>query len=234
MSEIPVTPDAKRRALHYADKGKDVRAFGRMVARALAAHGVATVNKRNGVFGHGLLVDTMAFQSGNQLVADGVVGPATWHAIDPYMHAYERLLLKFAPKPKPVPNGVKVNHQMHVMLALGLSFYGQWRPAATTIAEWIKRGGDCSGSYLLAKSIALAEAWDGYGFTGTMWHQGIAVSEADVEIGDCIFYGSNGITDHVACVSDVGGKLAIGFGAVPGHELDWFYRPDFLGFRRLA
>lgn len=234
MALIPVTPDAERRKLHHGETGNDVRAFGRMVARALKHAGLVPVNAQNGVYGHGLLLDTLRFQKLEGLAQDGVVGTATWHAIDPQMHTLERVLLKLAPKPKPIPNGVKVVHELRVMLALGLSHYTQGRPGALTLAIWKVRGGDCSGTRLLAQAIALGRLWDGYGYTGTMWVQGIAVTEADVELGDCIFYGTDGVTDHVATVSDALARLAIGFGAVPGRELGWFYRGDFMGFRRLV
>jgi hypothetical protein len=234
MALIPVPTDAERRELHYGMRGSDVQAFGRMVRRYLKGHGYVPANAQNGVYGDGLHLDALRFQKLENLDQDGVIGQATWHAIDPQMKAYERWLLARAPKPKPVQVGVKIVAKMRLMLAWGLRRYTQTRPAAITDAEWKSDGSDCSGSALKARADAMGIAWNGMGYTGSMWTEGIAVSEKNVQLGDMIFYGSRGVTDHVAVVSDVAGRRAIGFGAVPGRELDWFYRGDFMGFRRLA
>lgn len=231
---IPVVPAKDRRHLHLGDRGNDVKAFGRLAARTLRKNTYYTpVNAQNGVFGDGLLKDTIRLQSSYGIKPTGVVDLATWQAVDPQMHAYERLLLKL-PTPKPASNGQKIAHEMAVMLALGLARYTQTRPAAKTLPIWTHQGSDCSGSYLLARAIVLGIAYDGYGNTGTIWDNYMHVSESDVQVGDAVLYGDGSVTKHVACVDDVKNETAIGFGAVPGRRSGWRYRSDLMGFRRGA
>jgi hypothetical protein len=232
---IPIVPAKDRRKLHHGDKGSDVKAFGRLCARALRANTFVTpVNAQNGIFGDGLLKDTLALQAAYGLVRSGVVTTATWQAVDPQMKAYERLLLKLPQKP-PAPNGQKIAAQMRAMLALRLPIYTQRRAAARTLAEWQRIGSDCSASMLLARALVLGRAYDGYGNTQWIWNTFPAIDAKDVQIGDCILYGYNGQTDHVNVVSDVKRKLCIGFGFAPGGEYTWTtHHSPILGFRRTA
>lgn len=230
---IPVVAAKDRRHLHNSDTGADVLAYGRLVARTLTHMGLITTNARNGVFGEFLLRDTLLLQHALGLAPTGIVDLALWEAVDPQMHAYERWLLRL-PTPKPATNRSKIAAQMRVMLIIGLVFYSQRRPAARSLLAWRRIGGDCSGSALLARCIVLGIAYDGYGNTGTIWSQGIPITEAEAEEGDYIIYGSNGVTHHVAVISNLARRLAIGFGAAPGRESDWRYRGDLMGFRRMA
>lgn len=231
---IPVTPAKDRRHLHHGDKGPDVKAYGRLVARTLRARGITPVNAQNGLYGDGLLKDTLRLQAALGLKRDGVVGLATWQAVDPQMKAFERLLLKL-PKPPPAKNGQKIAAQMRRMLLLRLPFYSQRRAAARTLAAWDSIGSDCSASALLARAIVLGRTYDGYGNTGSIWDTYAAVAESEVELGDMILYGRNGRTDHVNVVSNVERRLCIGFGFAPGGEYAWTnHHSPIMGFRRTA
>lgn len=236
MALIPVVPAKDRRVLHKGDKGNDVKAFGRLVARTLKVNTYYTpVNAQNGIFGDGLLKDTLRLQLAYGLKQTGTADLATWVAVDPQMHAYERLLLRL-PKPKPATNGQKIAHQLEVMLALGMDVYSQTRPAATNIVAW-KRRDDCSGSFLLARAIATGTTFSGYGNTGTIWTQYPSVAPADVLPGDAALYGRGGTTTHVQGVVDVTDKAnpdSIGFGSAPGNRYRVHARSDFLGYRRTA
>lgn len=231
---IPVVPAKDRRKLHHGDKGNDVKAFGRLVARTLRARGVTPVNAQNGIFGDGLLQDTLRLQALEKLDRSGVVTTATWQAVDPQMKAYERLLLKLPQKP-PAPNGQKIVAQLRAMLALRMPIYTQRRRAATTLAEWQRIGSDCSASVLLARALALGLQYDGWNNTQWIWDNFPAVAEKDVQLGDCILYGTNGRTDHVNVVSDVAARRCIGFGFAPGGEYAWTtHHSPIMGFRRTA
>jgi hypothetical protein len=229
-----ITPDAQRRVLHKGMKGADVRAAGRLVARALKRKGVVPVNAQNGIYGDGLLKDVLRWQQLNALIADCQVGPDTWHSLDPYVHAYERLLLKL-PTPPPATNGVKLAHQFDVALALGLDRYSQMRPGPTGFAYPWKRAADCSDSYLLFRSIVLGVPYSGYGNTGTIWSTYTPIAPGDVLPGDAALYGHNGTTTHVQCVTDVTYKanpVSVGFGSAPGNRYFVHARSDFMGYRR--
>jgi peptidoglycan hydrolase-like protein with peptidoglycan-binding domain len=234
MPTIPVTPDAQRRVLHVGMKGSDVRAAGRLVARALKRNSIVSTNAQNGVYGDGLLKDVLRFQSLVGLTPDGQVGPLTWNQLDPYMHAYERLLLKL-PTPKPATNGVKLAHQFRVALALRLDRYSQARPGPTGFAYPWKRSADCSDSFLLFRSIVLGQPYSGYGNTGTIWSTYTPIAPGNVQVGDAALYGHNGTTTHVQCVTDVTYRAnpdSIGFGSAPGNRYSVHTRPDFMGYRR--
>lgn len=222
---------AKRRILHYADHGNDVLAYQRALVKTLKALGLVPVTRSTGEFGQGTLKDTLRLQHAKGIQASGRVGSLTWTAIDPKLDLRGRALLKL--KPPPVASvGNRISHQMQVMLLLGLRYYTQRRAGSKTLAQWTKEGGDCSESELLAAADATGETYDGYGNTGTIWDSWDPVDEAVVQVGDAVLYGSGGRTDHTANVSDVKTKYAIGFGAVPGRNLPWRYRPDLMGFRR--
>lgn len=232
---IPVVPAKERRKLHFGDKGNDVKAYGRLVARTLRARGITPINVKNGIFGDGLLKDTLRLQASEGLVRSGIVTTATWQAVDPQMRAYERLLLKLPQKP-PATNRSKIAHQLEVMYALGMDYYAQDRPAATNLPAW-KRKDDCSGSYLLARAVALEIAFNGYGNTGWIWENYPSVSWEDVEPGDAALYGHDGKTTHVQGVTDVSNRanpMSIGFGSAPGNKYPVHTRDDFLGYRRTA
>lgn len=235
MALIKVVPPAQRRILHKGDKGDDVLAFGRMVARALRTLGMTPVNAQNGLYGDGLLRDVIRFQHAKHINPNGRVGVLTWQAVDPQMKAYEKWLLRKRPPPI-APVGQRIAHQMAVLLVFGLRIYTQARPCSTTQTVWRVRGSDCSGSGLLSRAIALGVAYDGYGNTDTIWQQGTPVEESAVELGDYIIYGSFSPfkTKHTAIIDDVAAKTAIGFGAVPGYRGPWDYRGDRMGFRRMA
>jgi hypothetical protein len=189
------------------------------------------VNRATGVFGKGTLADTLLLQKAVGIKRNGYVGLNTWQAVDPQMRAYERLLLKLKKPPQP-PIGERIAHEMTVMLGLGMDYYSQVRPAATNLVAW-KRRDDCSGSALLAWCLAKARKFSGLGNTQWIWDNGKHVSEADVQLGDQILYGSGGVTKHVATVDNVKLKTGIGFGSAPGRRLPWRYRGDLMGFRRL-
>jgi hypothetical protein len=229
---IPVVPAKDRRHLHYGMKGNDVKAYGRLLHRTLLHLGLKTINAQSGVYGDGLLVDTLALQRRLKIKADGTVGVSTWQAVDPQMHAYERLLLQL-PAPPPAKNGVRIAAQMRAMLVLRMLVYSQARPAATNLAGFHQHD-DCSGSALLARALAVGTPFDGYGNTGTIWDNFAHVDPASVEAGDFILYGPGNKTTHTAVVSDVKNRLAIGFGSAPGRESDWRYRHDLMGYRRGA
>lgn len=235
MALITVVPPAERRILHSGDTGPDVKAYQRMLSRELRVLGYYPVNRQSGLYGAGTLSDTLRLQHAKRIVPNGRVGVHTWVAVDPQMHAYERWLLRKKPKPVAAPNS-RIAHQMRVMLALGLSLYTQRRPAAVTIAFWRAWGGDCSGSGLLARSLAIPLEWDGNGNTQWIWEHGIPVDESDVVEGVFILYGDarTNWTKHTAVVSNLKSRLAIGFGSAPGREAPWRYRSDLMGFRRLA
>lgn len=234
MPLLQVTPAKDRRKLHHGDKGNDVEAFGRLVARTLKVNTFSTpVNAQNGFFGDGLLQDTLRLQAAYKLPRTGVVTTATWQAVDPQMHAYERFLLKL-PVPPPASNGEQIAAQMRRMMLLRLPVYTQRRPAARTLAEWDRIGSDCSASALLARAIVLGRPYDGYGNTGSIWDTYAAVTGA-VKLGDMILYGENGKTDHVNVVSNVERKLCIGFGFAPGGEYGWTnHHSPIMGLRRTA
>lgn len=233
MALIPVVPDKDRRVLHIGEKGNDVHAAGRLVARALTHNTYyKPTNAQNGVFGQGLLKDVLRLQAAYQLPRTGKVDLATWHAIDPQMHAYERLLLEL-PKPAPATNGVKLAHQFEVALILGLDFYSQFRPGARAYPLPWKRAADCSDSYLLFRALVLGLLYDGYGNTTTIWSGYQAVSTPAV--GDAALYGPGYKTTHVQCVVDVSDKSnpdSIGFGSAPGNRYRVHQRTDFMGYRR--
>lgn len=232
---IPITPVADRRILHVGDKGDDVKAYGRLVARALKVLGLVPVNAQNGIYGEGLLLDTIRLQRASKIKPTGRVGTLTWQAVDPQMRAYERYLLRKKPPP-PAPIGQRIAHEMTVMLVFGLTRYTQFRPAATTLALWRRLGGDCSGSALLARALALGALFSGTGNTQYIWDHFPVVLEHDVQIGDALLYGNSrtGKTEHVAVVDNVKNQTAIGFGSAPGRRAGWrSYRQDVMGFRRM-
>lgn len=230
MPLVPVVPAKNRRHLHRGLKGNDVKAYGRLLKRTLRRLGLPSINAQNGVFGDGLLVDTLLLQRHLKLRADGWVGVATWQAVDPQMHAWERVLLAL-PKPPSATFAQKMAAQMRAMLVLGLDWYTQRRPGARTLAAW-KHGADCSDSALLARALALGVAYDGYGNTAYIWENFAHVDPSDVRLGDFILYGY-GSTDHVNVVSDVGKRLCIGFGFAPGGEYGWDnHHSPIMGFRR--
>lgn len=235
MALIPVTPAKDRRVLHHGDKGDDVKAFGRMLARTLKALGFAPVNAQNGIYGDGMLNDTLRLQHAKGIQPSGRVGALTWSAVDPQMHAYERYLLRKRPPP-PTPIGVRIAHEMRVLLAFGMPIYTQRRAAAQTTPVWRHQGSDCSASGLLSRANALGVPYDGWGNTDTIWTTGTPVEEASVQLGDYIIYGSFSPfkTKHTQVVSNLSPKLCIGFGSAPGGEYTWDYRGDRMGFRRMA
>lgn len=231
---IPVVPAKDRRKLHHGQKGNDVKAFGRLAARTLKRWGITPVNAQNGYFGDGLLKDVLRIQQHERLVQSGVVTTATWQAVDPQMHLWERALLRLPQKP-PASEGVKLVAQLRRMLILRMPFYTQVRRAATSLAEWDRIGSDCSASVLLARAIALMLKYDGWNNTQWIWDNFPAVAEADVQLGDCILYGRNGVTDHVNVVSDVKARKCIGFGFAPGGEYSWTtHHSPIMGFRRIV
>lgn len=237
MALIPVVPAKDRRVLHKGDHGNDVKAFGRLVARSLKKNTFyAPVNAQNGVFGDGLLKDTLRLQLAYGLKRTGTADLATWTAVDPQMHSYERLLLRLPQKP-PASNGQKLAHQMDVMLALGMNRYTQTRPAAVAYVYPWKSGDDCSGSFLLARAIVLGQKYDGYGNTGTIWSTYTPIAPENVAVGDAALYGRGGTTTHVQCVTDVSNKtnpVSVGFGSAPGNRYYVHTRGDFMGYRRTA
>lgn len=234
MGLVKVVAPHDRRVLHYGDKGKDVLAYQRMLTRELYKLGYYPTNRQGGLYGKGTLRDTLRLQHVKKIEASGRVGALTWTAVDPQMRLADRLLLAL-PKPKPAPMGVRLVHELRVMLAFGMPIYTQMRLAAKTLTVWRRIGSDCSASALLAKADAEGRAYSGSGNTQWIWDNFPVVTEAEVVIGTAILYGDGRTTDHINIVSDVSKRLCIGFGFAPGGEYAWTnHHSPIMGFRRIV
>lgn len=233
MALKPPIP-AKRRVLHFGDTGRDVIAYQRAVKKELASLGLASTNRRSGLYGKGTLADTLRLQRRLGLKADGKVGALTWTAIDPKLDTYGIALLIPKPKP-PASDGQRAAHEMRVLVAFAPRHYTQARPYATTNAKWIERGGDCSGTTSLARKNAGASDangtdFNGYGNTWSHIVRGVRIAEQDILPGDITYYGVGGPTHEVM---ELGGGETGGHGSEGGPRiLPRHYRSDYLETRR--
>lgn len=231
---MSVTPPARRRVLYVGDKGSDVLAYQRAVAKTLKDLGLASTNQRTGLYGQGTLADTLRLQRRLGLEVDGKVGPLTWTAVDPKLDLYGKALL--TPKPKPTAAaGQRVAHEARVMATYSPRHYTQTRPYAKTLETWKARGGDCSGTSILCYSLAgcpdpNGTSFSGYGNTWSLIVRGVAVKEAQSAPGDLTFYGSGG-PEHV--VIELGGGMVMSHGHEGGPLiLSRHYRSDYYQTRR--
>jgi hypothetical protein len=231
---IPVVPAKDRRHLHYGMKGNDVKAYGRLLHRTLLHLGLKTINAQSGVYGDGLLVDTLALQRRLKIKADGTVGVSTWQAVDPQMHAYERLLLQL-PAPPPAKNGVKIAAQMRAMLVLRMLVYSQARPAATNARRVPP------ARRLLRVRAARPHARRRVAVRRLRQHRDDLAELRPRRPGQrraratSFSTGPGSKTTHTAVVSDVkGNRSRSASDPLPGRESDWRYRHDIMGFRRGA
>ena len=75
----PINPEARKRTLRQGCKGDDVKELQLMLKEAGYALGEV-----DGIFGRKTLAAVKLFQGSRGLKEDGIVGPQTWKALEPY------------------------------------------------------------------------------------------------------------------------------------------------------
>lgn len=229
---MAITPPSTRRILHFGDQGVDVLAYQRAVRKTLHQLGLASTNRRSGLYGDGTLSDTLRLQRRLRLDVDGKVGVFTWTAIDPQLDAYGKFLLRLK-VPQPTPAGQRVAHEARVLATFAPRHYTQARPYAGTLDAWRANGGDCSGTAILIYKLAglpdpNGTGYDGSGYTGSLDKRGVRVATADY--GDLTFYGQT-VSTHVTIA--IGNGQCVSHGSEGGpYTLPINYRGDYLQTRR--
>jgi hypothetical protein len=231
-----------RPLLRSGDQGLAVKGLQFALHRSLGAW---SCNLKNGHFGSRTVLDVKRFQRAHGLEVDGVVGPATWAALEPNIQGMAKKFLDGA-----VPaDGGKSQHEVGGTRAAivgeakwGLAHarvfvYHQARPMAPSLKDPAAfHRTDCSAFATLCYKGAGAPDpngldYDGQGYTGTMWPRGHAVD--DPAPGDLAFYGEQpkqpGVPGHVAVY--IGAGEVISFGCTPISLRNLHYRADYRGCR---
>jgi hypothetical protein len=192
----------------------------------------------DGVYGPKTALGVKQFQAANHLKVDGIVGPATWAALNK--------------DTKPVPvrpsNGwtparvalFVLNHK-----GRGLTYtQGPLRMFGIThhiklpkIPKWF----DCSA---FVTWCFYAAGWldpngprfryNGYGYSQTLYANGHPVSRDETKANDLVFYGHNGKTEHVVMAISSNHGVSMGMQGGPYLINMFTYRNDYMGSRRYA
>ena len=210
-------------------KGKDVEGVKRALWRA---NGLRFGTGFTPTYGPIAVKEAKIFQERKHLAPDGVIGPATIHALAPYFDQYAFFLYE-GYKPNQSPEQAK-RARMLAYAVWGynnraLIYYAMFRPMELLEDLWhLPVSEDCSTFYTKG---AKAAGWrdpngldyDGAGNTQTLAAHGRQVSLATAKIGDAILYSD---PQHVGIY--VGDERIISHGSNPGPSLtDVNYRPDF-------
>lgn len=228
-------PDALR-SLRFGMKGPDVLAAQRAVRKALKDHHLVAANRQSRFYGDGTIKDVIRLQRLWKLKPDGNVGPKTWTILLPHVDAYGKWLLGRAPKPVAPEDAarLRVVHECIVLLALAPRTYIQSRPYPHTVAAFVKKGSDCSGSAELAHELAGVPDPNKTNYNGQAWtqsqdKQGVQVQESQAEGADLTFYEHP--SGHV--VVELGDGTVFSHGSPGGpRRLPRHYRGDYSQTRR--
>lgn len=224
------------RVLHFGMKGPDVLAAQRALRKALLAHNLTPANRQSRFYGEGTVHDVLRLQHWWGMKRDGSIGPLTWKRLMTYVDAYGKWLLKRAPKPLP-PEGIarqRVIHQCMVLLALAPRRYAQERPYPDTVAEFIRRGSDCSGTAELACETAGVPDPNNSNYNGQAWTQsqdkhGERINESAIQGAEFTFYEQP--SGHV--VVELGDGTVFSHGSEGGpRRLPRHYRGDYSQTRK--
>lgn len=242
--------------LNQGDYDLGVRAMQVCVARALKAAGKPTVNKKNGAYGQGTVLDLVKFkQYHNLLDVNGrinphVFGKAAWQVAWRYATAVEngwvvkrlgQIAAAEQAAREAAQSGAFLRNRVVETARLFYErrsryWYSLVGPAATDLWEQNRspvRRLDCSLSSILIYKAAGAHDPTGNGFaawkgsdTGALWRAGVKV--ASPRPGDLVFYGwESGLQRPQHVAVYLGGGLVESFGSTQPKILSMTYRTVF-------
>ena len=213
-------PDPIKKGNH----GKRCEALQRHLHGAL---GNDATNSRNGEFGDKTQADLKLYlqrADWDEKPRDKV-GQEVWDALWAFGDDYSHQLAKNAGGGSGSPDQIRADirtwGEWYVRNKSQIK-YAQIRPYPKSSKLPMKT--DCSGSstHILFMAGAPTDphgrGWDGQGYTGTCQGRGKKVGFADVEPGDCCFYGDQGggVSSHMVIVIGPNDR-ALNFGADPPH-----------------
>jgi hypothetical protein len=232
------------RTLRAGDKGPDVLAMQQGLRKAL---GAKARNNGRGVYGSLTVHDVHLFKlDWSPKEADGhIFGANAWSHLEQYLGRRQKALLKKAQaleaarateSKEQQTRGLIVAQAIWSLAHRDAYVYAQYRPMPLS---WTSPGAthqiDCSTSVTLDYKAAAAtdpngRGYDRYGYTGTLWNQGVAVATPAPT--DLCFYGSmaGGVPSHVAICVELG--WVVSFGHTPISKYPVRYRADYRGSRR--
>lgn len=218
--------------LKSGSKGKPVRALNRALSKA----GYRKWQQFSYVWNPWVTKALKEFQTDNGLKGTGVYDKTTHSKLARYYDSYAIKHLLTAKKPQASKEEIKRQEfQAELMYIYNIRwnvYYTQRRPFDVFKPP---KGLDCSASGEWAckwAEIPSPSGYSGYGW-GNTWSQMGRLqklrrkrSVSQAEIGDFVFYGSNGPT-HVAYW--IGEGRVWSFGSYPAKILPVYYRSDYLG-----
>lgn len=232
---------APHRSVHYGDRGPDVRAWGRALRKYLTARGKPAANRQSGLFAGGMLKDVDRASQLAGLGSNHVIGPRLQHALEPYLDAYGRFLLRL-PIPKPPSPEERNGAAFAGFCRWAVANRGRFRyamirpiPHPADIAAGKTLLTDCSGSGILGHEVAQTPDPNGTGYNGegstySLEPRGQWIDPSQARVGDGQFYQGH-VGWFLGKYADYPGQLFT-FGHWPPMLAPYNYRNDRTSARR--